>query len=468
LFKLEVTSAQIADRYQTVLGKDGRPVEGLPFQPFVVVVGGKDDQFMSRDCLSVNLLDRSGRYRCAASRAALQPQQWYAFAAVCDGSSLRLYLNRFDGRGYQLEAETEVEGGLIRSTGTWTIGRGMFDGSPNSWLQGFADEIRITREPLAPEHWLTAQTRSLPDPPPAPRPQVQAPTLCVPNLADPEVLLHDGTYYLYGTGDTRGFDVWKSSDLRSWEKASRAIEAGDGVWGDSAFWAPAVVERNEKFYLFYSASGPLPVDGGRRSVRMGVAVAERPEGPFREVVPRMPLLGRAVIDPDVFIDTDGTPYLYFVADINENNGAGQIYVVRLRDDLLGTVGEPVACISPSQPWEGTVWNEAPLVLKVKDQYVLMYSANFWASHDYAVGYATAPTPMGPWDKYDENPIFRRHAGLLGTGHNSIASHPDGSLLTFFHAHRDERNAQRDTYVAALQVDYSPGMKHPILRPEPQK
>lgn len=457
LFKLDATSAQISDRYQTVLGKDGRPVESLPFQPFVVVVAGRDDQFMSRDCLSVNLIDRAGKYRCAASRVPLRTDTWYAFAAVCDATSLKLYLNRFDGRGYVLEAETDLEGGLIESTGTWTVGRGMFESQPNSWLQGYADEIRISDEALPSDRWLAANLRTLPPRDAEPAPKIEQPTLCVTDLADPEVLLHNGNYYLYGTGDSRGFDVWRSSDLKTWAKVSRAIEAGEGVWGDGAFWAPDIVERHGKFYLFYSTSGVLPVDGGRRSVRMCVAVADKPEGPFREVVARMPLIGRAVIDPDVFIDTDGTPYLYFVADISENNGSGQIYVVKLSDDLLSAVGEPVACISPSQLWEGTVWNEAPLVLKHGEQYVLMYSGSFWGSHDYAVGYATAPTPMGPWNKCDENPILRRHAGLVGTAHNAVAPSPDGkSLLMFFHAHRGERDARRDTYFTPMHIEATPG------------
>jgi GH43 family beta-xylosidase len=451
LFRLDVTSGQIGDRYQCIVGKDGRPVERLPFQPFVVVVAGNDDEFMSRDCLAVNLLDRSGKYRTAASRVPLRREQWYGFAAVSDGTSLKLFLNRFDGKGYQLEGETAIDGGLVESTGTWTVGRGMFESNPNSWLQGLADEIRISDEALAPNQWLTSAVKSLPRPPIVAEPNVERPTLCVRDLADPAALLHDGVYYLYGTGDSRGFDVWSSRDLKTWEKSVRAIEAGEGVWGDGAFWAPAIVERNGKFYLFYSASGILPVDGGRRSVRICVAVADSPTGPFREVVARLPLIGRAVIDPDVFIDSDGTPYLYFVADLNDISRTGEIYVVKLSDDLLSPVGEPVACISASQPWEGTVWNEGPTVAKVGETYVLMYSGNFWGSHDYAVGFATAPTPMGPWDKYDENPILRRYAGLFGTGHNSIVRDPKGDWLTFFHAHRGERDASRDTYVAKLKM-----------------
>lgn len=452
LFRLDVLSHGNGGKYQTIIGKDGRPVGRLPFQPFVAVVAGQDDEFMSRDCLSVNLIDRSGQYRTAASRTPLQAGRWYAFAAVCDGQTLRLLLNRFDGKGYQVEAQTQADGGLIDSTGTWTVGRGMFDGAPNSWLQGEADEIRVSDSALREADCLAAGVNEL-QPVARTFPAIaQKPPRCVEGLADPSVLLHDGVYYLYGTGDTHGFDVWTSTDLKQWEKAARVLEAGDGVWGDSAFWAPGVLAYRGRFYLFYSSSGILPDTGGRRSTRIGIAVADSPGGPFREVVPRLPLLGRAVIDPELFVDSKGVPWLFFVADVNENNGRGEIYVVRLGDDLLCTVGEPTLCFSASQPWEGTAWNEGPAVLKFDDTYVMMYSGEFWGSHDYAVGFATAPAPTGPWDKHDFNPILRRYAGLLGTGHNSVVPTPDGKgWLTFFHAHRNDRDTTRDTYFARLDV-----------------
>lgn len=453
-FKLSATSRRLRDRYQVIVGKDGKPQRRLPFQPFVVVVAGRDDEHLVRDCLAVNIIDRTGTYRVATSRRPVQAGHWYAFAAVCDESSLKLFVNRFDGQGYQLEAQTPVEGGLIESTDQWVIGRGMLNREPNSWLYGTVDEVRISDSALEPSRWLAAGVDTLPDPPPAPAIDVARPTLAVNGLADPTVLLHDGVYYVYGTTGINDFTVWHSRDLLNWEKGPVVLAAGEGVWGEHAFWAPGVIEHKGRIYLFYSANGVLPNTGGRRSVRISVAVADSPLGPFEEVVPRMPLLGRSVIDPEPFIDADGTPYLYFVADIPENNGSGQIYVVQLSDDLLSPVGEPVMCIEPSQPWEGPTWNEGPFVFREGDTYVMMYSGEFWASHNYAVGVATAPSPFGPWDKRDDNPFLHRYAGLLGTGHNSLAPTPDGKgWLTFFHAHPAPRRTQpRVTYFTRLSVE----------------
>ena len=94
----------------------------------------------------------------------------------------------------------------------------------------------------------------------------------------------------------------------------------------------------------------------------------------------------------------------------------------------------------------------PCLIREGDTYILMYSGQFWGSSNYAVGYATAPSPTGPWDKFDENPILHRHAGLFGTGHHSLVPDPAGNgYLMFFHAHRSRGNTDRDTYVQRLSV-----------------
>jgi xylan 1,4-beta-xylosidase len=463
LFKVAVLSARNGGKFQVVVGKDGKPVGSLPFQPFVVVIAGQDDKEMKRDCLSINVIDASGAFRVAASKTPLEADHWYAFAAVCDGRSLKLSINRFDGAGYRSEGEVAVSDGVIDCNETWTVGRGMFDRGPNSWFQGLIDEICISDEALPAEKLLTAGINTIVTAPAVEVTPIEKPMRCVEMLADPAALYHDGVYYLYGTGDTQGFDVYSSRDLKTWTKGPRIFERGPGVWGDADFWAPGIIERGRRFYLYYSAVGPLPDGGGRRSARINVAVADAPTGPFKEIISRMPLIGRAVIDPQPFTDADGKAYLYFVGDVNE--GCGQVYVVRLGDDMVSTVGEPVLCVERSQPWEGPTWNEGPFVFRDGDTYVLMYSGEFWASPDYAVGFATSPSPLGPWMKCDENPILHRYAGLLGTGHNSMVRMPDGGMLMFFHAHRGPGDTRRDTYFAKMRVDRD-ARKQVMLKVEP--
>lgn len=119
-------------------------------------------------------------------------------------------------------------------------------------------------------------------------------------LADPYILLHDGTYYAYGTGEP-GFRIYTSTDLEHWQKKGIALEI-DKCWGTKQFWAPEVyyIKSKDKFFLFYSSEEHICV-----------ATSDSPEGPFTQDVIK-PIREEKGIDTSLYIDDDGTPYLYFV------------------------------------------------------------------------------------------------------------------------------------------------------------
>ncbi len=77
------------------------------------------------------------------------------------------------------------------------------------------------------------------------------------------------------------------------------------------------------------------------------------------------------------------------------------------------------------PWEGDAITEGPFVVKIGKKYVLTYSGRAFWDPDYAVGYALADKPEGPWRKSASNPILRRFRGLRGTGHHSLFKDKDG-------------------------------------------
>src|SRR3954470_18547413 len=57
------------------------------------------------------------------------------------------------------------------------------------------------------------------------------------DVADPFVLRHDKTYYLYGTaGSSTGYRVWTSLDLVHWKDAGQAFRKSAGTWGEEMFW----------------------------------------------------------------------------------------------------------------------------------------------------------------------------------------------------------------------------------------
>jgi len=261
-------------------------------------------------------------------------------------------------------------------------------------------------------------------------------------IGDPYVLKVENRYYLYGTSVPGvGFKVWESDDLVNWEEKGIAFSkfAEGNQWGKKDFWAPEVVYYQDKYYMVYSTRAS---DG---HLKIALAASNSPLGPFVNI--KAPLLddGFSNIDGHIFVDEDGTPYFFYVRDCSENIIDGkhmsQIYVQEIAEDLLSLKNEPVLAIQPSQNWEGLEddwqWNEGPFVLKNEGVYYLLYSANYFGSPDYAIGYATSSNPLGPWTKYEENPILSKNLsiGVSGPGHCSITESPDGSEpFIVYHTH----------------------------------
>ena len=275
------------------------------------------------------------------------------------------------------------------------------------------------------------------------------------NMPDPFVILHDGTYYAYGTNAPgEGYRVFTSPDLAHWTDRGFAFHKTDTSWGREHFWAPCVVEHDGAFFLFYSALGP--VAPGHSSHRICVARADSPLGPFEDI--KAPLLdvGKATIDAHVMIDDDGKAYLYYALDISEN-GKSELYVVPLSDDLTRVVGQPVWCTRPDAEWEGKEWNEGPFVFKWKDTYIMMYSARGFFDPNYSLGYATASKPTGPWKKSSLNPILHKMDRVSGPGHNSVVASPDGKeLFCCYHIHHKlEGGHERDLAIDRMTIRKDP-------------
>lgn len=250
------------------------------------------------------------------------------------------------------------------------------------------------------------------------------------HIADPYILLHDGTYYLYGTANPgRGLRVWTSTDMVNWRSRGFCFERSDNTWAQNRFWAPCVVKDGNRFLLYYNA-----VNNDEQGHRICVAQASSPLGPFKDV--RAPLWepGHAVIDADVFRDTDGRAWLYYSKDISQHP-VSEIWVVPLGRDLTSVTGEPSFCIKPQFDWEGK-WTEAPYVFKEGNTYVLLYSGTVYTSPGYAIGFATAPSPRGPWTRGQASPVLAATPEVSGPGHCSLISSPDGrERFIAYHTHQ---------------------------------
>ncbi|MEJ7738405.1 MAG: glycoside hydrolase family 43 protein [Chitinophagaceae bacterium] len=255
-------------------------------------------------------------------------------------------------------------------------------------------------------------------------------------LADPAILFHQGNYYLYGTGGNvnNGFLVYTSADLKTWKGPSGATDGyaltkGD-AYGTKGFWAPQVFYRDKKFYMAYTADENI-----------AIAESGSPLGPFKQKEIKAISGQGKQIDPYVFFDDNGKKYLYHVR-LTEGN---RLFVAELNDDLSDIKPQTVQlCLAATdQPWENTAnsrWpvSEGPTVLKHKSLYYLFYSANDFRNVDYAVGYAVSDNAIGPWKKYEKNPVIsRKNMGVNGTGHGDFLKDKSGNLVYVFHTHNTD-------------------------------
>lgn len=270
-------------------------------------------------------------------------------------------------------------------------------------------------------------------------------------LADPFVLLHENTYYAYGTGAPDGIEVLISDDLKLWSRAETARGGlalhKDDSFGDKWFWAPEVYHVNGVFYMYYSAEE-----------HMCVATSDSPLGPFTQKEKKPMLEGEKTIDNSLFIDDDGTPYLFF----DRFNDGLNIWVAELEPDLMTLKKETMhPCIRVSQEWE-EVWprvNEGAFVIKHNGVYYLTYSANSYESPFYGIGCATATNIMGEWVKYPDNPLLQKPEGLVGVGHSSLFKDKTGDWRIVFHAHNDTSSIHpRNMFISTVGFEKNEGVE----------
>ena len=277
-------------------------------------------------------------------------------------------------------------------------------------------------------------------------------------LADPFILLDNGTYYAYGTHNRNGIEYYTSNDLRHWRYGGIALHKNNS-YGTKWFWAPEVYNIGSKYYMYYTAEE-----------RICVATANSPKGPFKQAEKVSMLPNEHAIDNTLFIDDNGKPYLFYV---HIKNGF-HIKVAELEQDYITIKQNTIThCIKPKQRWEqveGKV-NEGPSVIKHDGTYFLLYSGNGYKSQKYGIGCATAKSIHGPWRKLAENPIFQFPKGLVGVGHGAPFFDKAGKLHYVFHAHNSKDKVHpRHMYITRMAIkrsgkEYLPVINHKFLTPK---
>jgi inosine-uridine nucleoside N-ribohydrolase len=314
----------------------------------------------------------------------------------------------------------------------------------NEWIPAPQKQHRYLLESLPPDPVAKALDELLLEPPRSGNPVFPG------WYADPEATVFGSRYWIYPTfsapyDQQLHFDAFSSPDLVHWTRHERILDHREVKWARRAMWAPAAVERNGKYYLFFGANDVHAGEIGG----IGVAVADQPQGPFKDLLGK-PLVGEIVngaqpIDQFVFRDRDGEDYLLY-------GGWSHCNLARLKPDFTGLIPFPDGTtfkeITPEKYVEG------PCMFIRNGRYYFMWSEGGWTGPNYSVAYAIGDSPLGPWQRVGK--ILQQDAAVAtGAGHHSVLNVPgtDEWYIVYHRRPLGERDANhRVTCIDRMEFD----------------
>lgn len=262
--------------------------------------------------------------------------------------------------------------------------------------------------------------------------------------ADPEGVILNNQYWIYPTYSAPYekqvfLDAFSSPDLIHWTKHEHILDTANVKWAKRAVWAPSIVEKDGKYFLFFGANDIQSNDeyGG-----IGVAVADNPAGPFTDYLGK-PLIdkfynGAQPIDQFVFKDNNNFYLIY--------GGWRHCNIVKLKNDFTGFIpfedGTIFKEITPEKYVEG------PFMFKRKGKYYFMWSEGGWTGPDYSVAYATSDSPLGPFKRVDK--ILQQNEKIAtGAGHHSVIKHPGKEEYYIVYHRRPLNETDRNSRVVCI-------------------
>jgi len=300
-------------------------------------------------------------------------------------------------------------------------------------------------------------------------------------FADPFVLRTSEGYVAYGTNpersgldDGREFVVLSSDDLLTWRSHGGALERPDPALG-ADYWAPEVAHADGRWWMYYSVGHDIV------GHHIRVAVADHPLGPFTDLGLNLTPDEPFAIDPHPFQDADGRRYLYFAHDVLEADRAGTHLAVAPLEGMT-RLGPTTKALEPYADWQiyersrpmyGATYDwhtlEGPSVVRRRDRYWMTYSGGAWTGEGYAVSWAVAESPLGPWHPAPESaaPLLRTSVDLIGPGHNSLTVDPHGDDVIVFHSWNTDRT-RREMHARHIVFDEDgPHVDGPIDGADPR-
>lgn len=252
---------------------------------------------------------------------------------------------------------------------------------------------------------------------------------------DPTVVKIGDFYYASATSNEWAplFPIFKSSDLVNWELVNYVFPDGAPDWAKNNFWAPELSydEKQGKIYAYYTARD-------KKSNRLSVAVASAnsPEGTFRD---HGPLVAQEYGSIDAFEtrDENGKLYVLWKEDGNSKGQDTPIWGQQINEDRTQLIGEKHELFRNDQPWEGWLV-EGVAIFRKNGYFYATYSARGCCeiTCDYVTGVARSKTLLGPWEKYNMNPVLQDNDQWKCAGHGTVVE-KDGDFWMLYHAYNTE-------------------------------
>lgn len=261
--------------------------------------------------------------------------------------------------------------------------------------------------------------------------------------ADPAAFVYKDSVYLYTGHDEppTGKDYYymsewlcySSADMVNWKEHPSPLNVKEFKWAKADAWASQVIERNGKFYWFVAVE-----HGTVNGKAIGVAVADKPTGPFRDArgsalitndMTKQTGITWDDIDPSVIIDDDGQAYLFW--------GNTVCYYAKLKPNMTELDG-PIKAITGLPNF-----TEAPWIHKRNGWYYLSYAYQF----PEKIAYAMSKNINGPWVFKG---IINELAGNSNTNHQSII---DFKGKSYFIYHNGALAANGGSYRRSVCIDY---------------
>jgi beta-xylosidase len=270
--------------------------------------------------------------------------------------------------------------------------------------------------------------------------------------ADPEGVILDKQYWVFPTFSAKYrqqvfLDAFSSKDMVTWKKHEHIIDTTVIKWAYMAMWAPSIVKKDNKYYLFFSANDiQIKARNGKEDDHnggIGIAVADKPKGPYKDHLGK-PLINQFYnnaqpIDQYVFQDKDKQFYIIY-------GGWGRCNIGKLNDDFTALVpfpdGNLVKEITPKNYVEG------PTIFIRNGKYYLMWSEGGWTNGTYKVAYGVSDSVFGPFERVS-TVLEADESIATGAGHHSVINIPKTDEWYMVYHRRPIPNLDRDHRVVCI-------------------